>query len=81
MASMEKLFCLTEIALEQLIPVIGQRMKFFKALEKLQKNCPAGGNIVVQAVQEDQALAQAPLTRKMIVKQGTAMFVFIISDT
>lgn len=61
----EALLCLTERALEQLIPVIGHRMKFLKELENLQKNCPPGGNNVVETVQAEQALPQAGPSDKL----------------
>ncbi|XP_068747230.1 sterile alpha motif domain-containing protein 3-like isoform X1 [Montipora capricornis] len=61
--------CLTERAVEQLIPVIGHRMKFLNVLEKLRKNCPPAGGDVVETVLESQTLAQAGPSDKESDKQ------------
>ena len=73
----EALLCLTERALEQLVPVIGHRMKFLKELESLQENCPHGGNNGVETVQGDQALAQAGPSDKENDKQTSLRYTHV----
>ena len=73
----EALLCLTERALEQLIPVIGHRMKFLKELENLQKNCPPGGNNVAETVQVDQVLERPGPSDKESDKQTSLRYTHV----